>query len=297
MEIYDEELPFPQSDKYYVPDPYKRGGKYLEDIAVSLGLNRSADLDEICSVLKAKADVGDPQAMFKLGIISINEKCSKYSSVMDACKYFLRSAESGFAPAQIITGDNYMLGIGTERDEAKAALWYWNAASRGLTCDIETVNEVSYNDDPDVAYIYRYRKHYYPDKYDFWFEDFDPDDNEFEYYEEENLARTAKWFIRRYGRKPYSWGEVEWRLEEGFDKLSSEILFYYADYHFYHIGYKQAVKYFILSALSGVKEAQKLLGWMFYSMPVDEDDKDILTFHDIVEKHGWIEEEYPEVII
>lgn len=49
----------------------------------------------------------------------------------ESAKWFERSAEAGFAPAQYSIGSLYEKGIGVKRDIARAADWYVKAAAQG----------------------------------------------------------------------------------------------------------------------------------------------------------------------
>ena len=48
-----------------------------------------------------------------------------------AAKWYEKSAELGFAPAQYRIGNFYEKGIGVERDVKKAKTWYQLAAEQG----------------------------------------------------------------------------------------------------------------------------------------------------------------------
>lgn len=81
------------------------------------------------SPLRAKAEAGDPVAMFSLAI--------KYDSGRDvpldrkeAAKWYLRSAEAGFPEAQNSIGSLYQAGEGVEKDLNKAFMWYEKAANQ-----------------------------------------------------------------------------------------------------------------------------------------------------------------------
>jgi TPR repeat protein len=79
---------------------------------------------------KIKASKDDPAAQSKLGHCFYNGQGVE-RDLSEACVWFRKSAEKGFAEAQFRLGNAYEYGAGVPRDFVKAALWYRKAAEQG----------------------------------------------------------------------------------------------------------------------------------------------------------------------
>ncbi len=79
----------------------------------------------------AQATAGlDPAALFEKGLNALEGSSTTHSSA-DAIQYFRRSAELGFAPAQVALGYLYETGHVTTSDPGQALEWYKKAAAQG----------------------------------------------------------------------------------------------------------------------------------------------------------------------
>ncbi|WP_306120018.1 MULTISPECIES: peptidoglycan-binding protein [unclassified Roseitalea] len=78
--------------------------------------------------LREAAANGDPKALYVLGDHFTDRGDG---DMAEALKWYVRSAELGFAPAQYRAGNFYEKGFGTERDYAAAKAWYQLAAEQG----------------------------------------------------------------------------------------------------------------------------------------------------------------------
>jgi len=80
--------------------------------------------------MRAKAEAGDPVAMFSLAI-AYDAGRDVPLDRREAAKWYLRSAEAGFSEAQNSIGSMYQAGEGLEKDLGKAFTWYEKAAKQG----------------------------------------------------------------------------------------------------------------------------------------------------------------------
>jgi len=89
-----------------------------------------ADIPLGNDALKSAISKGEPMALFEVGR-RYTDGTGVEKNLDEAAKWYERSAESGFAPAQYIIGNFNEKGIGLERNPAKAATWYEAAANNG----------------------------------------------------------------------------------------------------------------------------------------------------------------------
>ncbi len=90
-----------------------------------------ASLALTCVFAAAQATAGlDPAALFEKGMNALAGSSATRSSA-DAVQYFRRSAELGFAPAQVALGYLYETGRATPSDPGQALEWYKKAATQG----------------------------------------------------------------------------------------------------------------------------------------------------------------------
>lgn len=88
--------------------------------------------DDVGSVaLREAAADGDAMALYVVGEALAAEARAGDGDLAEALKWYERSAERGFAPAQYRTGNFYEKGFGAERDFTTAKTWYQLAAEQG----------------------------------------------------------------------------------------------------------------------------------------------------------------------
>ena len=111
-------------------------------VGLSLGILIStaanADLDEAVAYAEAgdvkkgqmelvniaqRAMDGNPKAMCEFGTMYKKEGYWIVQSDEDAAKWWLKSAEMGYAPCQFGIGSAYLIGSGIEKDLTKAKYW------------------------------------------------------------------------------------------------------------------------------------------------------------------------------
>jgi len=101
----------------------------LSTICVAQGPNRSdsAGID----ALVAKANAGNPEAEFKMGVkYELGAQVPKDPS--KAAEWYRKAAEKGYLEAQHSLGVLYEFGNGVPLDYATAAQWYSKAADKGF---------------------------------------------------------------------------------------------------------------------------------------------------------------------
>jgi TPR repeat protein len=80
--------------------------------------------------IKAKAEAGDPDSEFQLGVrYALGEGIPEDSA--KAMKWFRKAAEQGFAPAQSMLGSCFLTGESVAKDSAEAVKWLRKAAEQG----------------------------------------------------------------------------------------------------------------------------------------------------------------------
>ena len=83
------------------------------------------------SKLFDRAILGDCAAQFELGKC-YEDGCDVISDAVEAAKWYRRSAEKGFAPAQTILGTKYARAQGVVKDDAEAIKWLQQAAAQAF---------------------------------------------------------------------------------------------------------------------------------------------------------------------
>lgn len=83
------------------------------------------------SQLAAKAENGDAEAQFNLGICYDNGKDVPQDN-KQAVYWYQKAAEQGYAAAQNSLGFCYWHGLGVEQDYNQAAYWWQKAAAQGF---------------------------------------------------------------------------------------------------------------------------------------------------------------------
>lgn len=81
--------------------------------------------------LRDAAADGDPKALYVIGDTLAQASGGQGSNLVEAFKWYKRSAELGYAPAQYRAGNFLEKGFGTERDVDAAKTWYQLAAEQG----------------------------------------------------------------------------------------------------------------------------------------------------------------------
>jgi len=82
--------------------------------------------------VRAAADRNDAAAQYRLGVAYLEGDPGLERSASEACRWFRRAAEAGYALAQNDLAGCFMNGEGVPRDVAQGALWYRKAAEQGL---------------------------------------------------------------------------------------------------------------------------------------------------------------------
>ena len=90
----------------------------------------SGDVTRARSLWLPLADAGDPEAAFRLGLLSDLGK-GVPEDAEAAFRWFLRAADAGYAAAEFNVAVMKDSGRGTPHDMAGAAEWYARAAARG----------------------------------------------------------------------------------------------------------------------------------------------------------------------
>jgi uncharacterized protein len=91
----------------------------------------AAQPDDLARI-RAAADANDSAAQYRLGMAYQDGDIGIKPDASAACRWFERSAQSGYAQAQNALGGCYMSGEGTDRDPARAVVWYRKAAEQDL---------------------------------------------------------------------------------------------------------------------------------------------------------------------
>lgn len=74
--------------------------------------------------LQKSADLNYAEAEFRAAEVLLAKETNTKEDRAQILKYYLSSAEKGFAEAQSTVGDCYLLGMGFEKDEKEARKWY-----------------------------------------------------------------------------------------------------------------------------------------------------------------------------
>ena len=83
---------------------------------------------ELIKIVKA-ADAGDAKAQLEFGIMWATEGYWLWQDNERAIKWWLKSAEQGYIPAQLMMGTVYLGGIRTKQDLDKSDEWFDKAIS------------------------------------------------------------------------------------------------------------------------------------------------------------------------
>jgi len=83
---------------------------------------------ELIKIVKA-ADAGDAKAQLEFGIMWATEGYWLWQDNERAIKWWLKSAEQGHTPAQLMMGTVYLGGIRTKQDLDKSDEWFDKAIS------------------------------------------------------------------------------------------------------------------------------------------------------------------------
>ena len=78
-----------------------------------------------------KAKAGDAQAQYRLGNVYLYGTQFEKQSFTEAMKWFRKSAEQKYAPAEYQVGRMYANGFSVREDKKEAVRWYRLAADRG----------------------------------------------------------------------------------------------------------------------------------------------------------------------
>lgn len=102
--------------------------------------------------LQQKAEQGDAEAQFNLGVMYTNGY-GVWQDYAQAAAWFLKAAEHGDAMAQIALGYAYAKGQGVSQDDVQAVAWYRKAAEQGYA-DAQSNLGVMYADGVGVPQDY-----------------------------------------------------------------------------------------------------------------------------------------------
>lgn len=120
---------------------------YLYAFMISLGLAVASVIPAMAATKKTdlealttKAQAGDPQAQYDLGMVyDMGQEVNRDLEV--ALGWFLKAANQGHAEAQFTTGQCYFYGDGIAKDKALGAKWYSEAAMQDHTQAIYALGE------------------------------------------------------------------------------------------------------------------------------------------------------------
>ena len=101
-------------------------------ILAGLSLPVAAQLMDLVNDRMARAERGDAEAQFELGIMYENGE-GLPEDHSEAANWYRKAAEQGHAQAQLFLGLMYEEGKGLPEDHAEAANWYGKAAEQGET--------------------------------------------------------------------------------------------------------------------------------------------------------------------
>lgn len=99
------------------------------------------------------AERGDIVSQYNLGINFENGLCGLEQDYAEAAKWYMKSADNGFADAQFCIGKCYMLGLGVEQNEELGLEWFERAAAQNETSALN-----------QLAYAYAKGKFFKPNK-------------------------------------------------------------------------------------------------------------------------------------
>ena len=85
---------------------------------------------ELVVQLLRRAEQGDVEAQFNLGLMSLSGK-GVPQNYIEAANWYRKAAEQGHAEAQNSLGEIYAKGIGVPQDDAEAVKWFRKAAEQG----------------------------------------------------------------------------------------------------------------------------------------------------------------------
>jgi TPR repeat protein len=110
-------------------------------LAVATAITAVAAGDKIdLEALTKKAQAGDPQAQYDLGMVyQMGDEVS--GNLETAFGWYLKAANQGHAEAQFTAGQCYFYGDGIAKDEALGAKWYYEAAMQDHTQAICALGE------------------------------------------------------------------------------------------------------------------------------------------------------------
>jgi uncharacterized protein len=116
------------------------------------GQEQKTTPEEQFKAVQQKAEQGDPEAQFSLGVMYTNGY-GVWQDYAQAAAWFLQAAEHGDAKAQMALGDAYAKGQGVPRDDVQVVTWYRKAADQGYA-DAQSHLGVMYADGVGVAQDY-----------------------------------------------------------------------------------------------------------------------------------------------
>lgn len=105
--------------------------KELEPAQIDMSDDKYKSLTETCKVLLKDAIQGDPNDQYCLGIAFQHGLDGLKVDRVEAAKWFQKSADQGYAPAQRAIGVCFKKGEGVPQDLKKAVTWLQKSADQG----------------------------------------------------------------------------------------------------------------------------------------------------------------------
>jgi serine/threonine-protein kinase len=115
---------------------------------------RAKQLPEGVALLRQAGDLGDTQAMLKLGDIYGQKGPGHIPDPKEAVRWYRKAAEAGDAKGMLFLGGCYDLGTGVPADDALAMQWYRKAAEHGSSAamyNLARMYEEGRGVSPDLA--------------------------------------------------------------------------------------------------------------------------------------------------
>lgn len=98
---------------------------------IILSLAFALSLSACAKVTEQTANNGDAEAQFKMGMYYFNGSGGVSTDYNKAGDWFKKSADQGYAPAQLALGEAYGKGRGMRQDYAKSLDWFKKSADQG----------------------------------------------------------------------------------------------------------------------------------------------------------------------
>lgn len=120
----------PQTDAPDLTQQANLAGVDLNTTQQTASFDLPAELDFVTDDLRQAVQNGEPAALFEVGKI-YTDGAGVEKDLAKAAQWYENAADMGFAPAQYIIGNFNEKGLGVNQDAAIAAKWYERAAKGG----------------------------------------------------------------------------------------------------------------------------------------------------------------------